>query len=114
MSTAVVMERSTEASPRFKARAAGVFYLLTFVTGIFELVFVSGRQACYIWRRRGYSDQHPGARAFISTWFRMQSPRDRVLCRCDGSLLQPVQAGGQEPLGTRRILQPRGMRHGSC
>ena len=43
MSTAVVMERSTEASPRFKARAAGVFYLLTFVTGIFELVFVSGR-----------------------------------------------------------------------
>ena len=43
MSTAIVMERSTEASPRFKARAAGVFYLLTFVTGIFELVFVSGR-----------------------------------------------------------------------
>ena len=37
MSTAVVMERSTEASPRFKARAAGVFYLLTFLTGGFAL-----------------------------------------------------------------------------
>jgi hypothetical protein len=43
------------ASPRVKARVAGVFYLLTFVTGAFALVFVSGRlvtnliaTACYI------------------------------------------------------------------
>jgi hypothetical protein len=42
MSTAAMIERIAEASPRFKARAAGVSYLFTFVTGIFELVFVSG------------------------------------------------------------------------
>jgi hypothetical protein len=29
MSTAVMTERITEASPRFKAKIAGVFYLLT-------------------------------------------------------------------------------------
>jgi len=38
-----MMDRIAEASPRFKARAAGAFYLLTFVTEIFELVFVRGR-----------------------------------------------------------------------
>jgi hypothetical protein len=50
--------RISEASPRFKARIAGVFYLLTFVTGILALVFVRGSSrwlvtnliatACYI------------------------------------------------------------------
>ena len=35
MSTAVMLERMAEASPRIKARIAGVFYLLSFVTGIF-------------------------------------------------------------------------------
>ncbi len=35
-------ERIAEASPRFKARIAGVFYLLTFLTGGFAL-FVRGR-----------------------------------------------------------------------
>jgi hypothetical protein len=53
-----MMERIAEASPRFKARIAGVFYLLTFVTGILALVFVRGGRkwlvtnliatACYI------------------------------------------------------------------
>lgn len=33
MSTAVMVERIAKASPRFKARIAGVFYLLTFLTG---------------------------------------------------------------------------------
>ncbi len=33
-----MMERIAEASPRFKARIAGLFYLLTFVTGIFALL----------------------------------------------------------------------------
>lgn len=42
-------------SPRFRARIAGVFYLLTFVTGAAELLFVNGRvpanlaaDACYL------------------------------------------------------------------
>ena len=50
-----MMERIAEASPRLKARIAGVFYLLTFVTGAFAMVSVSGRlvanliaTACYI------------------------------------------------------------------
>lgn len=56
MSTAEMMGRIAEASPRFKARMAGVFYLLTFLTGGFAL-FVQGRLgfaagliagACYI------------------------------------------------------------------
>src|SRR5262249_13401707 len=48
-------ERALGSSPRLKARIAGVFYLLTFVTGIFALVFVRGRlvanliaTACYV------------------------------------------------------------------
>ncbi len=55
MSTGVMMGRMAEGSPQFKARIAGVFYLLTMLTGIFALVFVSGRlvanliaDACYI------------------------------------------------------------------
>ena len=53
-----MMERIAEASPRFRARIAGVLYLLTMVTGILALKFVTGgRQwlvtnliatACYI------------------------------------------------------------------
>jgi hypothetical protein len=53
-----MMERIAEASPRFRARIAGVLYLLTMVTGILVLKFVTGgRQwlvtnliatACYI------------------------------------------------------------------
>ena len=56
MSRALMMERIAEASPRLKARIAGVFYLLTFLTGGVAL-FVRGRLglvagliagACYI------------------------------------------------------------------
>ena len=56
MGTTVMTERITETSPRFKARIAGVFYLLTFLTGGVAL-FVRGRLglvagliagACYI------------------------------------------------------------------
>ena len=42
MSTAVMTERMAEASPRFMARMAGVFYLLIFVGG-FDMLFVFGR-----------------------------------------------------------------------
>jgi hypothetical protein len=38
-----MMEQITQASPRLKARIAGVFYLLTFVAGVFALVSANGR-----------------------------------------------------------------------
>jgi len=43
MSTAVMTERIREASPRSLARMAGVFFLLTILTGIFAQGFVSNR-----------------------------------------------------------------------
>ena len=43
MSTAVMTERITAASPRLKARIAGVLYLLTILTGVFARMYVSGR-----------------------------------------------------------------------
>ena len=56
MSTAELKERIAEASPRFKTRITGVFYLVTILTGGIVL-FVHGRlglvvdliaTACYI------------------------------------------------------------------
>jgi hypothetical protein len=44
MSTAVLVKHIAETSPLFKARIAGVFYLLTFVTGVAAL-FVHGKLA---------------------------------------------------------------------
>ena len=38
-----VAERSAEASPRLKARAAGIFYLLTILAGIVAQMFISAR-----------------------------------------------------------------------
>ena len=38
MSSAVMMERIAEASPRFKARIAGVFYLLVILTALFAQI----------------------------------------------------------------------------
>jgi hypothetical protein len=43
MSAAVIMKRIAEASPRFKARMAGVFYLLTMLTGAVNEGLVRGR-----------------------------------------------------------------------
>ena len=43
MSTSVTMERIAEASPRFKARIAGLLYLIIIVGGIFAEIFVRGR-----------------------------------------------------------------------
>jgi hypothetical protein len=43
MSTAVMTERTKEASLRLKARITGALYLLTILTGIFSAGFVSGR-----------------------------------------------------------------------
>jgi hypothetical protein len=38
-----MMDRIADLSPRFKARIAGVFYLLTFVTGALALAVANGR-----------------------------------------------------------------------
>ena len=43
MVTAIMMERIAEASPRFKARIAGFFYLVTILTRMFVEIFVRGR-----------------------------------------------------------------------
>jgi hypothetical protein len=43
MSAAVMMKRIAEASPRFKARMAGVFFLLTMLTAAFTEFVVRGR-----------------------------------------------------------------------
>src|SRR5207237_5691213 len=43
MSTAEITKPIAESSPRSKARTAGVFYLLTILTGIFAQGFVSNR-----------------------------------------------------------------------
>src|SRR5712671_4941125 len=42
MSTAEMTDRIAATSPRRKARIAGVFYLITILTGIFAQGFVSG------------------------------------------------------------------------
>jgi uncharacterized protein DUF4386 len=43
MSVAAMMKRIAEASPRFKAKMAGVFYLLTMLTAAFTEFIVHGR-----------------------------------------------------------------------
>jgi len=45
MSTAVIVERIAETSPRFKARVAGALYLLSLLTASFGESFVQGRLA---------------------------------------------------------------------
>ena len=87
MSTAAMTERIAEASPRLKARIAGVFYLLCFVTGIFALL----------------------ARSRLGSAARPH--RGRVLYRGNVDLLLQIQAGEPEPFFARRVHQPRGMRH---
>ena len=47
MSTAELKERIAEASPRFKTRITGVFYLVTILTGGVVL-FVHGRLALVV------------------------------------------------------------------
>jgi hypothetical protein len=79
-----MMERIAEASPRPRAGITGVVYLLYFLAAVFAEFFMRG---LVVWRRRGYSQQHPGAPAFVSVGFSNRPHRDRVLCRCDGSLL---------------------------
>src|ERR1700733_13982084 len=43
MNAAEMMKRLGEASPRFKARIAGVFYLLAILIGVFGVYIVGGR-----------------------------------------------------------------------
>ena len=55
MNTAIVRQDVTGTSPRLKARIAGIFYLLTFVTGMFALLSADSKvpanlaaTACYV------------------------------------------------------------------
>jgi len=43
MTAAVMMERVAEGSPRFKARIAGLFYLLYILMGVFGEFFINGK-----------------------------------------------------------------------
>jgi hypothetical protein len=43
MSAAAMMKRIAEASPRFKARIAGVLYLFSVLTAAFTELFVRGK-----------------------------------------------------------------------
>ena len=88
MSTAVMTERITQTSPSLKARIAGVFYFLCFVTGITAL-FLRGRLGLR-WPNRG-----------------------RLLRRGDAALLLHFQASEPEALLARCNHQPRGMRNGT-
>jgi len=112
MKTTVIAERIATASPRLKARIAGVFYLLTIITGIFGEVFVRGRLIVF-WRCRSYSEQHSGARSVIPVGFRSRPDGDPDLHRCDGSLLSLVQTCEQEPLFDCVVPQPCGVRNWS-
>jgi hypothetical protein len=47
MSASLTTERIAESSPRFKARIAGVLYLLIFVAAPFDEFFVRGRLIVY-------------------------------------------------------------------
>jgi hypothetical protein len=47
VTTAGMTERIAEVSPRFKARIAGVFYLLTILMGAFAMVFAGRKLFVY-------------------------------------------------------------------
>ena len=85
MSAAVVMERVGAASPRVKARVAGFFYFLLFPFGALSLLARGGIVV--------KGDAAATAADLLSheTAFRWgvcrRPPRDRVLCRRNGSLL---------------------------
>jgi hypothetical protein len=55
MSTAAMIERIAEASPRPKARITGVVYFLYFLTAVFSMLFLKGLlQRTTSWRTSLY------------------------------------------------------------
>jgi hypothetical protein len=118
MNTTVLTKRSAELSPRSKARSAGVFYLLTFLTGGLALV-VRGKVgvaagliagACYIAvTLRGLAPFHSSA----EVWFHVglgtvqrslypclcRSIRADRQCRAVEGRGQPTSTHAQDPVG---------------
>jgi hypothetical protein len=62
MSAALAIERTAEASPGVTARIAGVFYLLTIVTGAFAVSVASGKLAANLITRRNEYEHSPNDR----------------------------------------------------
>ena len=75
MSSSVVMQRTTEVSPRFKARMAGVLFLLSVVTAAFAEIFVRGRLNV-----AGGLVAVLGMIAVTLLFYDILSPVDRSLC----------------------------------
>jgi len=75
MSSSVVMQRTTEVSPRFKGRMAGVFFLLSAVTAAFTEMFVRGRLNV-----AGGLVAVLGMIAVTLLFYDILSPVDRSLC----------------------------------
>jgi Domain of unknown function (DUF4386) len=107
------MERIAEGSPRFKARIAGLFYLLTMLTRMFVEIFV---------RNRLVVSDDPAATA---TNILAHEPLWRWSFAADiiafasyvaltFPLLRIVYAGEPERLFGRSVFQPRGMRCSGC
>lgn len=95
MSTAVVTERIVEASPRLKARTAGVLYLIIIVAAPFAEVFVRGRLVVY-------GDAAATAANIMAhePLFRLAGAADLIAFVCDAAvalifyeLLRPVSRG---------------------
>ena len=72
------MEPIAEASPRLKARMAGLFYVLTAGTSVLGQQFVLGKLVVE-GDAPGYGDPHLGVPAFLSVWIRRLAPVDRIL-----------------------------------
>ena len=85
MSTAAMVIRIAEASPRPRARITGVVYLLYFLTAVFSMLFLKGLVV--------YGDAASTAKNILAhqSLFRLGIAtgfhRYSVLCRSDGSLL---------------------------
>jgi hypothetical protein len=111
MSTTEMMEQITEASPRFKARAAGVFWAMTILTSTFAL-FAAGELVVS-------TDAAATAANILAheALFRSGIAANLIATACYVAatllvyeLLKPVNSTVQYCLLASCVLQPRRMR----